>query len=104
MAYYDRYQKFRKDGVIDFVPAIKIDKVNTDIYLLYDKNKMRLDMLSYKYYGDPDYGWFILQAYPHVGSMEYLIQDGAVVRIPYPLTTAISRYEQAIDEYNNENN
>ena len=41
---------------------------------------------------------------PHVGSMEYLIQDGAVVRIPYPLTTAISRYEQAIDEYNNENN
>ena len=104
MAYYDRYQKFRKDGVIDFVPSVKIDKENTYIYLLYDKNKMRMDMLSYKYYGDPDYGWLILQANPHVGSMEYLIQDGAVVRIPYPLTTAISRYEQAIDEYNNENN
>ena len=39
MAYYDRYQKFRKDGVIDFVPSVKIDKENTDIYLLYDKNK-----------------------------------------------------------------
>ena len=104
MAYYDRYQKFRKDGVIDFVPSVKIEKENTDIYLLYDKNKMRMDMGSYKYYGDPDYGWLILQANPHVGSMEYLIQDGAVVRIPYPLTTAISRYEQAIYEYNNENN
>ena len=104
MAYYDRYQKFRKDGEIEIVPGIKITKENTDIYLLYDKNKMRMDTLSYKYYGDPDYGWLILQANPHVGSMEYLIEDGAVVRVPYPLTTAISRYEQAIDEYNNDNN
>lgn len=104
MAYYDRYQKFRKDGQIEIVPCLTIDKENTDIYLAYDKSRMRLDMLSYKYYGDPDYGWLILQANPQVGSMEYFIQDGAIVRIPYPLPTAISRYEQAIDTYNNENN
>jgi phage tail protein X len=64
---------------------------------------MRMDMLSYKYYGDPDYGWLILQANPSIPSMEYLIQDGTVIRIPYPLSTAISRYEQSINEYNNEN-
>lgn len=103
MAYYDRYSKFRTDGQIKIVPGIVIQKESTDIYLLYDKNKMRLDTLSYKYYGDPDYGWLILQANPHVPSMEYLIQDGAVVRIPYPISSAISRYEQAIDDYNNEN-
>lgn len=103
MSYYDRYSKFRVDGQIKIVPGVKIDKESSDIYLLYDKSKMRLDMLSYKYYGDPDYGWLILQANPHVPSMEYLIQDGAVVRIPYPLSTAISRYEQAIEEYNTEN-
>lgn len=104
MAYYDRYQKFRKDGIIELVPGIKIDNADSDIFLLYDKSKMRMDMLSYKYYGDPDYGWIILQANPHVSSMEYFIQDGAKVRIPYPLSSAISRYEQAIDTYNNENN
>ena len=103
MAYYDRYSKFRTDGQIKIVPGIVIQKESTDIYLLYDKNKMRLDTLSYKYYGDPDYGWLILQANPHVPSMEYLIQDGAVVRIPYPISSAVSRYEQAIDDYNNEN-
>lgn len=103
MAYYDRYSKFRVDGQIKIVPGVTISKETSDIYLLYDKNKMRLDTLSYKYYGDPDYGWLILQANPHVPSMEYLIQDGAVVRIPYPISSAISRYEQAIDDYNNEN-
>jgi phage tail protein X len=104
MAYYDRYQKFRKDGEIEIVPGIRIDKDASDIYVRYDKNKMRMDMLSYKYYGDPDYGWLILQANPHVSSMEYFIPDGVSIRIPYPLSRAILRYEQAIDEYNNENN
>lgn len=104
MSYYDRYQKFRIDGEITIVPGVKIPNESGDIYIEYNKNKMRMDMLSYKYYGDPDYGWLILQANLHVSSMEYLIPDGVTIRIPYPLSTAISRYEQAIDEYNNENN
>ncbi len=103
MAYYDRYAKFREDGKIKIVPPITIQKESTDIYLLYDKNKMRLDSLSYKYYGDPDYGWLILQSNPNIPSMEYLIANGTVVRIPYPLSSAISRYEQSIEEYQNEN-
>jgi phage tail protein X len=103
MAYYDRYSKFRVDGKIKVVPRIRIANENTDLHIVYNKDRMRMDMLSYKYYGDPDYGWLILQANPSIPSMEYLIQDGTVVRIPYPLSTAISRYEQSIDEYNNEN-
>ena len=65
---------------------------------------MRLDTLSYKYYGDPDYGWLILQANPSIPSMEYRIEDGTIVRIPYPLSTAVNRYEQGINKYNSENN
>ena len=103
MAYYDRYSKFRVDGTMKMIPFLKIANDGTDIHLIYDKNKMRMDMLSYKYYGDPDYGWLILQANPSLPDMEYLIQDGAVLRIPYPLSSAISRYEQAISDYNNEN-
>lgn len=104
MAYYDRYSKFRVDGNIRIVPYIVIDKDTTDLYITYDKNKMRMDMLSYKYYGDPNYGWLILQSNLHIGSMEYNIPDGVIIRIPYPLSTAITRYEQAIDNYNIENN
>lgn len=104
MAYYDRYQKLRKDGIIETVPPIRIDKDTTDIYIIFDKSRMRMDTLSYKYYGDPDYGWLILSANPQVSSMEYFIEDKSVLRIPYPLSTAISRYEQAIDTYNVENN
>lgn len=103
MEYYDRYTKFRKDGNIKMIPFLKIAHLNSDISLIYDKNKMRMDMLSYKYYGDPNYGWLILQSNPNLPDMEYLIPDGAVVRIAYPLSSAISRYEQAISEYNNEN-
>lgn len=104
MAYYDRYQKFRKDGVIDIVPFVRISENDTDLYIVYDKSRMRMDTLSYKYYGDPDYGWLILQANPQLTTMEYFISDGIRIRIPYPLSTALSRYEQAIDEYNAENN
>lgn len=104
MAYYDRYNRFRVDGSIRIVPGLKIEKNSTDIYLSYNKSKMRMDMLSYKYYGDPDYGWLILQANPHVSSMEFSIPDGVMIRIPYPISTAISRYEQAITDYNAENN
>lgn len=103
MTYYDRYSKFRGDGVVKIVPGIKIDNCGTDIFLLYDKSKMRLDTLSYKYYGDPNYGWLILQANQHLPSLEYIIPDGVVFRIPYPLSSATKRYEDAINNYNIEN-
>lgn len=103
MTYYDRYSCFRKNGKIEIVPFVRIDNSNSDIYILYDKSKMRMDMLSYKYYGDPDYGWLIMQANPHAGSMEYSIEDGTVIRIPYPLGSAKQRYERSISQYKLEN-
>ena len=93
MAYYDRYQKFRVNGMVKPVPFIKISKSSDDLYLTFDKSKMRFDNLSYKYYGDPDYGWLILQANPHLGGYEYSIKDGVQLRIPYPLSSALNRYE-----------
>ena len=100
--YYDRYQKFRIDGYVqDNIPFIPIAKASSDIYLMFDKNKMRLDALSYKYYSDANYGWLILQANPDIPWFEYEIEDRTTIRIPYPLDTAISRYEKAIEEYKN---
>ena len=101
MEYYDRYDSFRVDGNIEIVPVIEIERYDTDIDIVFDKTSMRLDALSYKYYGDPNYGWLILQANPQYGSIEFLIPDGVELRVPYPLSTAKTRYEKGIEEYRN---
>ena len=93
MEYYDRYSKFRVNGMVKPVPFIKIPPNSGDLYITFDKTKMRFDMLSYKYYGDPDYAWLILQANPHLGGYEYSIRHGEILRIPYPLSSALNRYE-----------
>lgn len=103
MDYYDRYESFRSDGNIDIVPFIEIDNISTDVVITFRKSTMRMDTLSYKYYGDPNYGWLILQANPQYGSLEFSIPDGVPLRIPYPLSTAKTRYENRIQKYKNEN-
>ena len=100
--YYDRYKYFRTDSYVDqTIPFIPIKESSTDIHVTFDSRLMRLDTLSYKYYNDANYGWLILQANPDVSSFEYTIDSGKVIRIPYPLSSAISRYEVAIQEYKN---
>lgn len=99
--YYDRYKQFRVDGEIKKIPFLPIDKEDTDLYITFDKSKMRLDNLSYKYYGDANYGWLLMTANPHLGSMEFDIPDKSLFRIPYPLQTAILRFERKLNEYFN---
>lgn len=101
MAYYDRYKEFRQDGDIEVLPFIPIDRDGSDLYITYDKSKMRFDNLSYKYYGDPNYGWLILQANPQFGGWEFSIPDKVTLRIPYPLQTALTRYERNIKDVMN---
>lgn len=93
--YYNRYKVFGDLTGIGVIPFVEIQKSSTDLSVTYDKSRMRLDMLSYKYYGDPDYGWLLMLANPKYGFYEYLIPDGVEFRIPYPLSSAIQRYEGA---------
>ena len=97
--YYDRYKEFRRDGKILKMPKIEIEKSSSDLYIIYDRDKMRFDNLSYKYFGDSNYAWLILMANPQVGSMEFEIPDKTVLRIPYPLDDAILRYESKVNDY-----
>jgi hypothetical protein len=96
---YNRYKSFIMDGTYKKIPSIKIPESNSDFYVYYDVGKTRLDLLSYQYYNDPNYGWLILQANPHAGSLEFNIEDGTKLRIPYPLETAIQLYESEIKNY-----
>lgn len=100
MATYNRYKSFvTENGNMRIVPFIKIPKRNSDKYTYWDRYNSRMDLLSYQFYGDPNYGWLILQANPHLPSLEFLIPNGEKIRIPFPLEVSISQYESDIKSY-----
>ena len=96
---YNRYSKFTRNGYIALVPFIKIPVKQTDYYDYYRKGQTRLDRLSYKYYGDPNFGWLILQANPSCGGLEFRIEDNTRLRIPFPLESTLIEYNDAVSTY-----
>ena len=98
---YNRYKSFTVDGTIKKVPFVEVPKSLNDFYVYYEVGKTRLDLLSYQYYGDANYGWLILQANPEVGGLEFRIKNNTRLRIPFPLESAIQGYEDNIKRYDN---
>lgn len=96
---YDRYKRFRVNGRIKKVPPITLDPKSTDYFEEYILGQSRLDIISYEYYGDPNYDWLIMLANPEYGSMEYRIPDGTLLRIPYPLSISLENYNNKISLY-----
>jgi len=96
---FDRYSKLRNDNSVEIVPFVEIPKLDSDYFIEYKKGVTRLDIVSNDYYGNPNYGWVILQANPEVGSLEFNIKDKTVLRIPFPLDAALSAYKEGIDKY-----
>ncbi|MCF0124854.1 MAG: hypothetical protein HUJ68_03710 [Clostridia bacterium] len=92
-----QYTNFSEDTIN--IPFIKIDVRESDRYILYKQGKTRFDLLSYENYGNANYGWLIHQANPELPSLEFLIQDGIEIRIPYPLETVLQEYNLKIDNY-----
>jgi hypothetical protein len=99
MQYYNRYQKFLLNGQQTVVPYVSIGFRTTDQSYVYIKNKSRLDKISFEKYGTPYFGWLILAANPLYGGLETEIPDGAVIKIPFPLITALKDYKSAIDTH-----
>ena len=98
--YFNRYQLFLKDGGFRIVPGIELPIKGTDKYLQYKKGKDRLDKVSQEYYGTPLFGWWILQANPSVGGLEFTIPDNSYLRIPFPLITSLQDYKSGVELYN----
>jgi hypothetical protein len=94
-----RYDNFISDGKCEYIPFITIPKQTSDYYVIFDSERMRMDILSYQYYNNPNYGWIILQANPEYGSLEFAIPSGSVLRIPYPLENVLSMYNENIKKY-----
>ena len=96
--YYDRYSNFRNGDSFKIVPFVDIIKNDTDKFEIYKRGETRLDLVSYQYYGSPNYAWLIMQANPEYGSLEYRIPDGSEIRIPFPLATALENYQKGIEK------
>ena len=100
MAQYDnRYENFETNGKQTTVPFIKLPNKTTDLFTEYTTAKSRLDKISQQYYGDPYHGWVIMLANPEYGGLEWLIPDGAIIRIPYPLNDTLTLYNSLLDNH-----
>lgn len=94
---YDRYLLLKNPkGQTDMMPFVKIPENLSDKYETWNTNFSRMDRLSKKYYGNPFYDFLILLANPQYSS-EFDIEDGTVIRIPFPLNKAVADYEATIE-------
>jgi hypothetical protein len=96
---FDRYLDFKMNGEMKFLPFITIQEQPTDIKVVYSNGISRLDIISNKYYDDPTYGWLIQLANPQYGSIEFDYPQECILRIPFPLESAISLYNKEIQKY-----
>jgi hypothetical protein len=97
--YFDRYQYFEEEGTFKIVPGVEMPIKPTDKYIQYRRNRDRLDKMSQENYNTPLFGWLILQANPLAGSIEYLIPDNYMLRVPFPLISSLQDYKKAVDLY-----
>jgi hypothetical protein len=97
--YFDRYQYFENEGTFEIVPGIEIPIKSSDKYVQFKSGKDRLDKMSQEYYASPLFSWLILLANPLVGSIEFMIPDNYMLRIPFPLIATLQDYKNAVDLY-----
>jgi hypothetical protein len=98
---YDRYAILRNDnGTIESMPFVKLPINSTDKYEYWNEGFSRLDKISQKYYLNPFFDWLILLANPDYTN-EWDIDDGYLLRIPFPKEKAIADYEATIKQFVN---
>ena len=95
MAYTNRYKNFLDNNTQRTVPFVAVPIKATDKYPVYTIGKSRLDKMSLSFYGDPYHGWLIMHANPEFKS-ESEINDGVILRIPYPLNQSLRDYNDAL--------
>lgn len=99
---YKRYSILKNDdGTTDMMPFVSIPERSSDKYEYWNTNFSRLDKLAQKYYDNPFYDFLILYANPKYVS-GFDIPDGALIRIPFPLSQVRSDYESKLEQIKNQ--
>lgn len=98
---YNRYEIYRnEDGTTDQLPFVKLPVNPTDKYEKFKLGFTRFDKLAAKYYGNEFFDFLILYANSQYIS-EFDIPDGELIRIPFPLETARTDYENILKQIRN---
>jgi hypothetical protein len=95
---YNRYAILaNNDGTYERMPFVSLPTNASDKYETWNTEFYRLDKLSQKYYGNPFYDFLILYANGYVS--EFDIQDGVLIRIPFPFAKVKADYEAALTAF-----
>lgn len=98
---YNRYEIFRnEDDTRDQLPFVSIPENRSDKYVTWNLGRDRLDKIAAKYYGNVFLDFLILYANPKYID-QYDIEDGDVIRIPFPKDAAITAYEERLTRIRN---
>lgn len=98
---YDRYEIFRnQDGTTDQLPFVKLPVNTTDKYEKFKLGFTRFDKLALKYYGNEFFDFLIVYANPQYLS-QFDVEDGEIIRIPFPLEKARTDYESILKSIRN---
>jgi len=93
MSRYDNL--FNVGSATENIPPVgEIPKKETDVYLPYNDTD-RLDLMSYRVYADPQYWWLILAANGY--QLEFDIEYGEILRVPYPLSETLNAIRENLD-------
>ena len=100
MGYYRYKMLISGDGTMNSMPKIKINKRQSDKYVLYHQEKTRLDRIAGEMYSDDTFWWLILLANPEYFS-EFDIPTNTRIRIPFPLNDVLSEFQDKINQNKN---
>jgi hypothetical protein len=96
---FDRYTQLSSEGSVGFPPTTRYMPMSSDKEELWKLNMSRMDLISFKYYNNPNYDWLILWANPILPKLEFEIPDHTYITIPFPLDDALAQYKQGIERY-----
>jgi len=93
------YAPFRQGEEWLNIPFIPVPRQSSDKPVTYIPGESMLTKISMKYYGNPYMGKFIMAANPHLGPDEFALIEEVILRIPFPLNSALAAYTLALDSY-----
>jgi len=98
---YNRYAKVSMNGVVELLPRFRYSPQASDREEIWQVDKSRMDLISYKYYEDANYDWLIMLANDDIPHIEFEIPDGTILTIPYPLEIALNQFKNQLNIFEN---
>jgi len=98
---YNRYSQVSMNGVVELLPKFRYIPQNSDREEVWQVDKSRMDLISYKYYEDANYDWLIMLANEDISHLEFEIPDGTIITIPFPLEPALNQFKNQLKVFDN---